>query len=115
MSASIENNKFAILFSGAPFLSVFLFSSLHEARLAPLILAALFIGACCLFLTMVYSMLRLVLLHRYKAIILSSIALGKKGDIQIAHPPRWMSSIPGIALLLGFSTIILSMPFIVLV
>ncbi|CUH52806.1 hypothetical protein SAMN04488037_10358 [Shimia marina] len=104
IAASIENNKFAIVFAGAPFLSVFLFTSLNVDGLELETLVALAIGASGLFLTLVYSMYRLVTLHRYRALVLSALARGERGEMDISRSPAWLSVLPGVALFIGYGS-----------
>ena len=106
IAASIENNKFATLFSGAPFLTAFLFVALNEARLSPLIVCAGMLGIACLFWTLVYSMSRLVKLHKCRAIVLSGLALGESGTVEIPRSPSWLSTMPGLLLFLGYGAIL---------
>ena len=102
ITAAIENNKFAIIVAGAPFLSVILFVIVNELNTTNYVRYAAVGSAFCLLLTLIYSVLRLVVLHGYRARVLSDLALEKTGVIGIRQPPALLSKLPGFTCLIGY-------------
>ncbi|MEM1273534.1 MAG: hypothetical protein AAGF88_06925 [Pseudomonadota bacterium] len=107
-AASEEGNKFAVVFSGAPFLSIFAFASVSFGDTEWLTVWLICISAVCLFATLLYSLVRLVQLNRCRAVVLSNVALEIEFPIEIRRPLAWMSRKPAFALSLGVACILLA-------
>lgn len=105
IASSIDNNKFAVAFAGGPFLTVFLFTILNEQKIEFWPAVALTLGIACLFLSMVYSMYRLIVLQKYRAIVLSSLASKRKGEIEISRSAPWLAVAPGFLFFLGYGAL----------